>query len=133
MATATGKAARADRAFPGNGTQLHENERKEWMQDIFRRHDGQGRVRPRMAAVTLLAALCLGLAGPAAAQQASGAKAQALKQACAADYKALCSGVQPGGGRIIACLKQNADKLSPTCKQALGDAKAARQAQGAAQ
>ena len=132
MATAAGEKARADRAFPGNGTQPHENERKEWM-GISRRHDGKNRFRPRLSAAALLAALCLGLAGPAFAQQASGAKAQALKQACAADYKALCSGVQPGGGRIIACLKQNADKLSPTCKQALGDAKAARQAQGAAQ
>ena len=86
-----------------------------------------------MSAAALFAALCLGLGGPAFAQQGSEAKAQALKQACATDYKTLCSGVQPGGGRIIACLKQNADKLSPTCKQALGDAKAAGQAQGAAQ
>ncbi len=132
MATATGKAARADRALPENGTQSRENERKEWML-ISTRHDGQGRFRLRIPAAALLAALCIGLAGSAFAQQGSGAKAQILKQACAADYKALCSGVQPGGGRIIACLKQNADKLSPTCKQALNDAKAARQAQGAAQ
>ena len=132
MATVAGKKARADRAIPGNGAQPHENERKEWMR-ISRRHDGQGRFRLRMPAAALLAALCLGLAGTAFAQQGSEAKAQALKQACAADYNAMCSGVQPGGGRIIACLKQNADKLSPTCRQALGDAKAAKQARGAAQ
>lgn len=129
---APGGIARADCVLQGNGMRHHENERKEWMR-ISRRHDGQGRFRLRMPAAALLAALCLGLAGTAFAQQGSEAKAQALKQACAADYKALCSGVQPGGGRIIACLKQNADKLSPTCRQALGDAKAAKQARGAAQ
>lgn len=51
----------------------------------------------------------------------------AAKQACAADLKTYCSGVQPGGGRIKACLQQNADKLSPACKSALQDLKAAKQ------
>ena len=37
---------------------------------------------------------------------------QAVRQACEADYRTFCIGVQPGGGRIIACLHQNFDKLS---------------------
>jgi hypothetical protein len=56
-------------------------------------------------------------AGTASAQQ------DVLRQACAGDYKSLCSGVQPGGGRIIACLQQNAAKLSPDCQKALASRK----------
>lgn len=48
----------------------------------------------------------------------------AVRAACAEDYKALCSTVQPGGGRIIACLKENAGKLSAGCQKALETAKA---------
>jgi hypothetical protein len=38
---------------------------------------------------------------------------------CAADQQALCTGVPPGGGRIIACLMRNQAALSPLCKNAL--------------
>jgi hypothetical protein len=38
---------------------------------------------------------------------------------CAADQQALCAGVPPGGGRIIACLMRNRAALSPLCKNAL--------------
>jgi Cysteine rich repeat len=47
----------------------------------------------------------------------------AIRQACAADYQSLCSDVQPGGGRILACLRQNVAKLSPPCQKALAGAK----------
>ncbi len=53
---------------------------------------------------------------------------QAVRQACKADYKTFCTEVQPGGGRIIACLQQNFDKLSPGCQNALQAAKASRTA-----
>jgi hypothetical protein len=43
---------------------------------------------------------------------------QILAAGCANDAKKFCSGVQSGGGRIIACLKQNKDSLSEQCKQA---------------
>jgi len=43
---------------------------------------------------------------------------QILTAGCADDAKKFCSGVQSGGGRIIACLKQNKDSLSDKCKQA---------------
>ncbi len=48
---------------------------------------------------------------------------RAIRQACAADYRSLCSDVQPGGGRILACLKQNAAKLSPPCQKVVASAK----------
>lgn len=39
--------------------------------------------------------------------------------ACKPDVEKLCSDVQRGGGRVLACLKQNADQLSDACKDSL--------------
>jgi Cysteine rich repeat len=36
--------------------------------------------------------------------------------ACADDVKQFCQGVQPGGGRIVQCLKTHATDLSAACK-----------------
>ncbi len=44
----------------------------------------------------------------------------AIRAACAADAQKFCAGVQPGGGRIVACLKEHKDSLSDQCKQAAG-------------
>jgi hypothetical protein len=64
---------------------------------------------PALAALTFLA-----LAPSIAQAQSNGAR-----QACREDFSKLCPGTSPGGGRVMACLKSNADKLSPTCKDAL--------------
>jgi len=37
------------------------------------------------------------------------------RTACQDDFKKFCASVAPGGGRIIACLAQHKDKLSPAC------------------
>ena len=42
-----------------------------------------------------------------------------LRNNCQADYRRLCNGVEPGGGRAVACLKTNAAALSPGCQSAL--------------
>jgi hypothetical protein len=39
--------------------------------------------------------------------------------ACRQDVHTLCPDVQPGGGRIIACLKSHAEQVSPDCKAAM--------------
>ena len=39
--------------------------------------------------------------------------------ACKADAAKLCAGVQPGGGRTAACLKQNEAQVSAACKDAI--------------
>ena len=44
----------------------------------------------------------------------------AIQAACAEDAKKLCAGVQPGGGRIVACLREHKDTLSERCRQAAG-------------
>jgi hypothetical protein len=36
---------------------------------------------------------------------------------CLADAQRLCSNVEPGEGRVAACLKQHEGDLSPACKQ----------------
>ena len=52
-----------------------------------------------------------------------GAFAQELtaeqRNACLGDYEKFCKSVAPGGGRIIACLAKEADKLTPACKKVL--------------
>jgi hypothetical protein len=66
------------------------------------------------------------LAGAASAQ----GDMSAVRDACAKDMQTYCNGVQPGGGRIMACFKEHQDKISPACKTALGQAMAARKASG---
>lgn len=48
------------------------------------------------------------------------------RAACRADVDRLCPGVQPGDGRIMACLKQNQAELSSDCKDALAKAREKR-------
>jgi hypothetical protein len=39
------------------------------------------------------------------------------RAACKGDYETLCKGTIPGGGRILACLNKQHDKLSDACKK----------------
>ena len=41
---------------------------------------------------------------------------QQLAAICVWDIERFCPDVAPGGGRILGCLQQNLDSLSPTCK-----------------
>lgn len=45
--------------------------------------------------------------------------ARQAMRACAPDAEKLCKGTQPGGGRVIECLKEHQSELSPTCQQAM--------------
>ena len=40
-----------------------------------------------------------------------------FREACKDDMKKLCAGTQRGGGRIIQCMKQHEEELSPACKE----------------
>jgi hypothetical protein len=55
----------------------------------------------------------------ALAQQKMGAGARAVLQTCKPDIARFCSQVQPGQGRIKACMKEHVHELSDPCKEAL--------------
>jgi len=68
-------------------------------------------VRPLTLASLSLAALSL--AGPSLAQ------AMDPMALCKSDVARLCPGVEPGGGRIIGCLKEHKMEMSVGCAKAL--------------
>jgi hypothetical protein len=83
-------------------------------------------------ALTLAA---LAVAGAAIAQPPGGGQApspemqaarQAMMQACSADMKTLCDGKT--GREAFMCLRDNADKASPPCKDAMSKMPARRPA-----
>jgi hypothetical protein len=64
---------------------------------------------------TILAAAVLCISQAASAQEMTAAQ----RDACMGDYEKYCKGVTPGGGRIIACLAKESDKITPACKKVL--------------
>jgi hypothetical protein len=85
--------------------------------------------RPKLA-TAIAALLTFAATLPAHAQsrpaQKMRSEATALMQICRADYDRLCSGVTPGGGRVLACLQSHASELSAACAQAMPRAEALR-------
>jgi len=69
-----------------------------------------------------LIALLLATAAPATVH-AQKSEMQILRGACGPDVQRLCPGVQPGGGRIKACLMSKKDQMSVGCAKALMQAK----------
>lgn len=65
------------------------------------------------------AVLIVGLAFPAPAQQPDPAQANAIRQACRADYQANCAAVPTGGSAALSCLRTNAARTSAACQRAL--------------
>ena len=68
-----------------------------------------------------LAALLL----PAAALAQAPDRA-AIRKACAADFQTNCPGIQPGGGRLVACMKEKRASFSEACLTTLQQAQAQR-------
>ena len=51
-----------------------------------------------------------------------------VRQACKSDLEQHCAGVQPGEGRLRACVKENFAAFSEPCKAALAKSAAVREA-----
>ena len=66
------------------------------------------------------AAIAIGCGVPAMAQ----AGMEDLRTYCKSDVERLCPGIQPGGGRIIKCLKTHKKEMTVGCAQALQGLKA---------
>jgi len=69
--------------------------------------------------LSVIGSVLIALCGPALAQQPTQAQANAIRQACRADYQTHCSNVPTGGSAALSCLQQNASSLSPGCQTAL--------------
>ena len=85
-------------------------------------------VRPLAAALISIAATAPSFAQTRFAQAQitpqMRSEAMSLMQICRGDYDRLCSGIMPGGGRILACLENRSSLLSPACAQAMPRAEA---------
>jgi hypothetical protein len=55
----------------------------------------------------------------AQAQDTPSPQTPTVRQACRADFKKFCSGVQPGGGRLLECLNTHNGELTTACQEAL--------------
>ncbi|HRD84427.1 MAG TPA: cysteine rich repeat-containing protein [Rubrivivax sp.] len=53
-----------------------------------------------------------------------------LAEACAADLKTLCPGVKPGEGRLKSCMRDNREKLSEACREAMKEQRGKRKGAG---
>jgi hypothetical protein len=62
-----------------------------------------------------VAAFVIGFAATTQAQNLTAEQ----RAACQGDYSKYCKGVKPGGGRIIACLNKQGDKVSQACRDVL--------------
>jgi hypothetical protein len=62
----------------------------------------------------------------ALAEIGTGAGGAALTERCAAQIGAMCPGIAPGGGRLVACLADRRESLGEACRAALDAARAAR-------
>ena len=71
-----------------------------------------------MLRTILVVTALLGISQAASAQEMTAAQ----RDACMGDYEKYCKGVTPGGGRIIACLAKEGDKITPACKKVLAAA-----------
>jgi hypothetical protein len=84
---------------------------------------------PRRRSLTMTRLfLPLALAFLPAAALAQGSDRAAVRNACAADFQKNCPGIQPGGGRLAACLKEKRAAFSEACLTTLQQARAQRAA-----
>ena len=73
-----------------------------------------------LALVSAFSALVLlGTQATGTEDSAKSKGATPAREACQADVQKLCSGINPGEGRILRCLKKHQDSVSDKCKEAL--------------
>ncbi|MEO8602829.1 MAG: cysteine rich repeat-containing protein [bacterium] len=120
MATLTAVAAQAQTPSPaGAGDELTGPCRADVAKLCSGVEPGGGRMKQCLRDhATELSPGCRKTLRELAKESAAGGN-RAWLRACRNDVDTACPGVEPGGGRIIACLRSHADKVSPACKAAL--------------
>ena len=73
----------------------------------------------RLACALSLALLAFGPAC-ASAQTLTPDQTNALRIACEIDINKLCAGLQPGDERLLQCLKEHREEVTPPCQASLG-------------
>jgi len=73
----------------------------------------------RLTTASLLSLALVSLAAPTQTAKAANSLAY-----CKADAERLCPGVEPGGGRLIGCLKQHENEVSIGCAKEIKAIKA---------
>lgn len=109
-----GDLAAARVSFDGGGTHTIEETEMNSPMAAAARHSFA------LSLATVLA-FVIGVCTGAQIASAASANRQALRGACMADYQTLCPRTPLGGGRVIACLQRNIDKLSLDCRNALAE------------
>jgi len=66
-------------------------------------------------------AILLMTAASASAQQLSMSDRLALRDNCKQDIQKLCPNIKPGGGELLACVREKQDQLSQECSATLTD------------
>lgn len=69
--------------------------------------------------ILLACGLVVGCMLVAAPIQARAQEMEDIKTYCKEDIERLCKGIEPGGGRLLKCLKANTKEMSVGCAQAL--------------
>ena len=77
----------------------------------------EGSIMKRILGAYLLVIGALSMVSIAQAEEREGSGA------CRADVQKLCKEVQPGGGRMAACLKQHESAISPGCRERMAEAR----------
>jgi len=80
---------------------------------------GERKLLRRILSFGLIAS-CLVAASAQAGEMAD------LRTYCMSDIERLCQGIEPGGGRILKCLKAHKKEMTVGCAQALQKLKARR-------
>lgn len=78
----------------------------------------------RLSAISAVLVLSIVALGERAVAQSNvspefQAQVRQVGRACRSDALRYCSGIQPGGGRILACLEGNVERLSERCRTAI--------------
>lgn len=110
--SATAEEKKGQGVGPGNGTGSCHADREKFCKGV---EQGEGHiVKCLKEHENELSAEC-----KAHAEQMK-AKFKEMKEECKADAEALCKDTEPGGGRIMKCLHENADKIqNAQCKEGM--------------